>query len=148
MVSALTWQAANTSLTLEGNGSALTNDTIVEANDNAYNGDTVLATFGWLELVGTWATAPSDSSPSVNIYKTDQADGTNYEDAPVTGGTDVGSKFLAAIPVRKVTSAQRIVVGPIALPPHDRKFYCDNQTGQTLGAGWTLKLLYNNLEGQ
>ena len=150
MVAALNWEQDSNAgvLTLEGNGSALANNTIVEANDAAYNGDTDLDQYGWLELVGTWASAPTDTRPTVDIYITEQADGSNYSSAPVTGGTDVYDQFVISIPIRKVTSAQRKIVGPILLPPHDTKFYPDNQTGQSLGSGWTLKLFRNSTEAQ
>jgi hypothetical protein len=149
MVAAIKWEQANSadSLTLEGNGAALSNDTIVEANDNAYNGATDLDTYGWLEVTGTWTVAPSDNTPTLDIYITEAPDGTNYSSAPVTGGVDCHDQFLISIPVRKVTSAQRKVV-PIPLSPQLTKFYVDNQTGQTLPAGWTLKLFKNNPESQ
>lgn len=148
MVSAVKWEQTGTLVTLEGNGAALNNNTIAEANDAVYNGDTVLATHGWLEFTGNWSVAPSDDAPSIVVYAAEKADGTNHEDAPVTSGTDTEHQFRVNIPVRKIATAQRKVVGPILLPPHDVKFYIDNQTGQQLPAAWTLKLFYASLEGQ
>lgn len=148
MVSRLEWTAAHTVLALEASGASLATGTIVEANDAAYNGDTDFRTHGWLEFTGTFSVAPSVTAPVINVYIAQQADGTNYDDVPITGGVDCVQQFLLAIPVRKVTSAQRKVVGPFLLPPHDVKFYIDNQTGQTLSSAWTLKLFSNTLESQ
>lgn len=148
MPNAIKWETTQTAVTLEASGGALANDTIVQADDADYNGDTVLATYGWLEFVGTFASSPTDPSPFIGIYVAQQPDGTNFSDAPVTGGTDCSHQLVATIPVRKVATAQRKTVGPFLLPPHDARFYVDNQTGVSLNSGWVLKLNYNNLEGQ
>jgi len=147
MVSALKWEAASTSNTLVSSGASLANSTISAAS-TAYDNRTNLNTYGWLELTGTFSVAPSASNPVLNVYFAESADGTNYQDAPLTGGSDQGEMFVIAIPVQKVTSAQRIVVGPVALSPNAIKAYVDNQTGQTMSSTWTLKLYTNNLEGQ
>jgi len=150
MANAVKWQEASSvkSTTLEASGAALSDNTIVEANDSAYDGGTNLDQWGWLELVGTWGTAPDDVAPSVDVYITQAPDGTNYSSAPVTGGVDCGDQLLAIIPIRKVTSAQRKVTDMFRLPSHLTKFYIDNQTGQSLGSTWALKLFRNNDEIQ
>jgi len=147
MVSALKWEAASTSNTLVSSGASLSNNTISAAS-TAYDNKTNLNTYGWLEFTGTFSVAPSDTSPTLDIYFSESADGTNYQDAPLTGGADQGEMHVTSIPIQKVTSAQRIVVGPVALPPNALKAYADNQTGQTLSSAWTLKLYTNNLEAQ
>ena len=130
------------------NSTCYAKDVGISFGVDVLNGDDDLDQYGWLELVGTWASAPTDNRPTVDIYITERPDGSNYSSAPVTGGTDVYDQFVISIPIRKVTSAQRKVVGPILLPPHDAKFYIDNQTGQSLGSTWTLKLFRNNSESQ
>lgn len=149
MVSAVKWQAASTVtqiMTTQLDG--LANDTISTASTEVDN-STNLDTFAWLELNVTFPTAPSDDSPSVDVYMTQAPDGTNYQDNPVSGGTDQGHLFAASFPVQKVTTAQRLVIGPIPLPPHKFKLFLDNQTGQAMNStGNTLDIAVNNLEGQ
>jgi hypothetical protein len=149
MVAALNWEIANgTSITLEASGAALTDNTIVLANDVNYIGSTTLDTWGWLELVGTFGTAPDDTNPSVDVYIAMKSDGTTFASAPVTGGVDCGDQYLISIPIRKIATAQRKVSMMFKLPPHDTQFYIDNQTGQSLNSTWALKLVTNSLESQ
>lgn len=151
MPSALNWQGPNEALTLEGSGGSLSNNTIAETNDAAYDPAAATLTYqthGWLEFTGTWSVAPNDAAPTLDIYVAEAPGGTTYADAPLTGGADQSQAFRMALPIRKVTTAQRVVAGPFLLPPHPVKFYVDNQTGQTLSAGWTLTLHRNALEGQ
>lgn len=126
-------------VTLESSGAALTNDTIIEANDSTLDNRTKLDEYCQFELTGTFGTSPSDTVPSLDIYYTAQIDGTNYTDAPLTGGTDQGQTFLCSIPVRKISTAQRLFSPLVKIPPHQLKIYVDNQTGQSLNSTWTLK---------
>ena len=149
MVSAVKWQAAPTKtqiMTTQLDG--LANNTISSAStevDNSVN----LDTYAWLELNVTFGSAPSDANPTVDVYMAKAPDGTNYESAPLTGGAQQGHMFIGSFPVQKVTSAQRIVVGPIPLPPTKFQLYLDNQTGQAMAAnGNTLDIYTDNLEGQ
>jgi len=150
MVSAVKWEqdGAGNVTELESSGSLLADNTIVAASTvNA--GHTGLDLFGWIEFVGTWSVAPDDTVPTLNLYKSESPDGTNYSSDPVTGGTDCTDQFLIAIPIRKVTSAQRKVVqldSPI--PAWQLKIWVDNQTGQSLNSTWGLKLFKNNPESQ
>ena len=127
---------------------SLSNNTISSASsevDNSVN----LDTFYWLELNVTFGSAPTDANPNVDVYATKALDGTNYETAPVTGGTDCGYQYVGSFPVRKNTSAQNIQIGPFAMPPTKLKFYLDNQTGVAFPAsGSTVDIVVNNLEGQ
>lgn len=149
MPAKLLWQGANAQVILEANGGALADNTIVEANDLAYDA-AALDTYFWLELIAAWTTTPSDSDPKVVVYIQQAPDGTNYDDAPLTGGAQQYHKQLGVFPIRKVGSSttQRIVVGPFLLPPHPTKFYLDNQTGQSMNSGWDLNLYRNALESQ
>jgi len=125
--------------TLEATGSALANDTIVQANDAQITNRTDLDEYCQFELAGTFGTAPDDTVPTVDLYYTAEIDGTNATDAPLTGGTDQGQAFLCSIHVRKISSAQRLFSPLIKIPPHDLDIYVDNQTGQSLNSTWTLK---------
>ncbi|MFQ5433931.1 MAG: hypothetical protein ACE5FD_03560 [Anaerolineae bacterium] len=126
----------------------MANDTISAASTEVAN-QTNLDTLAWFELNVTFGTAPSDTNPTVDVYMATAPDGTNYETAPLTGGANQGHMFVGSFPIQKVTSAQRIVIGPIALPPTKLKVYLDNQTGQAMAAsGNTLDIITDNLEGQ
>jgi hypothetical protein len=149
MPSAIKWEGSQTSrgnvLSAELNN--LSNDTITAVGtevDNSTNHDTL----GWLEINVTFGSAPTDASPTLNLGISYAPDGTNYASPYVTGFIDQdGSQII--VPVRKVTSAQRLVVGPFSLDPAKLKFQLDNQTGVSFPAsGSTVELFTNNLESQ
>lgn len=149
-VSAILWQAAATSrgtiLTTQLN--ALANNTIT-AEGTAFDNSTNLDFYGWLELAVTFGSAPTDSVPTVDVYFSKSIDGTNYESAPVTGGVDCSDQWVCSFPVRKVTTAQKKIIGPILLPPGKWKASIDNQTGVAFPAsGSTLSLYTDNAEAQ
>ena len=143
---AVKWAGAPTRTTIMTTQlDGLANNTISGASsvvDNSVN----LDTYAWLELNVTFGVAPSDANPSVDVYIQKSLDGTNYEDAPLTGGAQQGHMFVGAFPIKKVTTAQRIQIGPIPLPPEKVQFYLDNQTGQSMAAsGNTLIIGVQNL---
>jgi len=150
MASKLIWEASFAScgnvLSMELN--SLANDTITAAG-SAVDNTTNLDVYGWLELNVTFGSSPTDSVPTVDVYMSISADGTNYASDPVTSGVDCGLQQIISIPTRKVTSAQRKVVGPFLLPPGKFKFLLDNQTGVSFPAsGSTVTLYTSNIEGQ
>jgi len=152
MPSVLKWEAASTANTLVSSGAVVANDSI-SGPSTAYDNSVNLNTYGWLEFVGTFGATPDASNPTLDIYMAQAPDGTNYQDAPLTGGANQTEMYVISIPVQKNTASQRITVGPIPLPPHKFQLYLDNQAGASastinLNSGWTLKLYTNNLEGQ
>lgn len=149
MPSAIKWEttSAQTSIMTTALNS-LANNTL-SAVSTEVNNSTGLNTYAWFEINVTFGVAPSDTAPTLDIYMTQAPDGTNYQSAPVTSGTDQAHLFFASVPVRKVTTAQRLVFGPYPLPPHKCSFYVDNQTGQSMAAsGNTVHIYTNNLESQ
>lgn len=150
MVSAVKWEAALSVVTgiITTALNALANNTISAVSTEVDN-SAGLDTFFWLELNVTFAVAPSDANPSVDVYATRALDGTVYETAPLTGGVDAGQTYIGSFPVQKVTSAQVLRIGPFGFEPMKHKFLLDNQTGQAFPAtGSTLDIATNNLEGQ
>jgi hypothetical protein len=135
----MAWDGSLASTTLVSSGSALSNDTI-SAVSSEFDNSSTLDTMGVLEIAGTFGTAPSDTSPTLDIYYTIAPDGTNYSDAPLTGGADQSQTFLVSIPVRKINTAQRLSSIMLPLPGAKLKFYVDNQTGQSLNSTWALKI--------
>lgn len=149
-VSPIKWQAGpvsrSTILTTELN--AHPNNTMSAAGTAIVN-TTNLDTLGELELKVTFVSAPTDAAPTVDVYFAKSLDGTNYSSAPVTGGVDCAQLFFVSIPVRKVTSAQVITVGPLLLPSGNWKPYVDNQTGVAFPATLsTLALYTENFEAK
>ena len=107
--------------------------------DNGTN----LDMYGVLELQVTFGTAPS-AGGYVEIYMVTAPDGTNYEDGSNT--VDPGThKLVDRIPVRAVTTAQRLSGRLIPLLPEKMKFLLYNGSGQAFPAsGSTLKLYTTN----
>lgn len=111
--------------------SAAFNNTVGQAGDG----------YNWcdLELVVTYGVAPT-ANTGVSVWLLQSQDGTNYEDgdASVTPARAPDAVF----PLRSVTTAQRIVVGRVPLPPGLIKVLTKNDgTGQAMAAsGNTVKL--------
>jgi hypothetical protein len=73
--------------------------------------------------------APSTSG-IVEVYFIPSLDGTNYSDGDATIAPPY-HLLVAAIPLRAVTTAQRIHYGSVRLPPCDFKPLVINKSGQT-----------------
>ena len=136
----MAWDGTLQSTTLLSTESALADNTISAASaevDNSSNLDTI----GFIEIsASTWATAPDDDFPTLDVYFTAAPDGTNHGNAPLTGGANQETLLAISIPIQKITSAQRIMSIAFALPNAKLKYYADNQTGQSLGANYVIKL--------
>ena len=104
--------------------------------DNGANKDM----YGQLELQVTFGTAPSVGG-FVEIYMVNALDGTNYEDGSNT--VDPGThKLVDRIPVRAVTTAQRLTGRMIPLEPAKTKFLLLNGSGQAFPASGSTLALY------
>jgi hypothetical protein len=104
--------------------------------DNGTN----LDMFGVLELQVTFGTAPV-AGGYVEIYMVAAPDGTNYEDGSAT--VDPGThKLIDRIPVRAVTTAQRLTGRMIPLLPEKTKFLLYNGFGQAFPASGSTLTLY------
>jgi len=81
----------------------------------------------------------------LELYMIKAPDGTNYEEAPVIGGTDRNT-LIATIPVPAGAGTKRVMTGLISLPPCPVKFYVGNQLNVTTTAsGNTLDVYTANL---
>lgn len=104
--------------------------------NNATNKDM----YGQLELQVTFGTAPS-AGGYVEIYMVNALDGTNYEDGSNT--VDPGThKLVDRIPVRAVTTAQRLNGRMLTLEPAKTKFLLVNGSGQAFPASGSTLTLY------
>jgi hypothetical protein len=119
---------------------ALANNTLSAASaaiNNASNLD-ILAN---LELV--LAALSPTTGAYIDIYIAEAVDGSNY---PTPSGADarlqLTMKLCTFFLGVTASTAQRITIRGVELPPTTFKLYLDNQAGVTLGAtGNTLKLL-------
>lgn len=102
--------------------------------------------YGDFELVVTYGTNPTVDT-TIDLYLARSADGTNYEDGSASVRPNPNA-FAGSFPVRAVTTAQRIVVRDVPLPPGLWKaIITNNATGQTFAAsGNTLKVRPHNLQ--
>lgn len=109
------------------------NDTVTWTNDD----DAPMAS---AVLSVTYATA-ADANSSIGLYaRMLDIDSTNDQDKP---DANYPHTFLGAFPLNDVTSAQYIAID-VSLPntqtSQDYQFYIENNGGQTISAGWTLKI--------
>ena len=108
--------------------------------NNATNKDR----WGKLELAATFGTAPS-AGGYVEIYAVTAPDGTNYEDG--SNSVDPGAhKLIDRIPVRAVTTAQRLTGRTMPLEPAKTKFLLTNGSGQAFPASGSTLTLYTTNE--
>jgi hypothetical protein len=91
--------------------------------DNSTN----LDQYGMVQLDVTFSAAPT-ANGYVGIYMVSALDGTNYEDG--SSSVDPGAhNLVATIPVRAVTTAQRLTSPVFALKPAKCKFIVQNKAG-------------------
>lgn len=126
----------STSFDSKANGAAIVLGTEL---DNATNLDThaiIEINLGSLNPTGV---------PYIELYMVKAPDGTNYEETPVIGGTDVNT-LVAHIPVPTGSATKRVMTGLIALPPTKVKFALGNQLNVTTAAsGNTLDVYTGRL---
>jgi len=104
------------------------------------NNATNMDMYGQLELQVTFGTAPT-AGGFVEIYMVNALDGTNYEDGSNT--VDPGThKLVDRIPVRAVTTAQRLNGRMLPLEPAKTKFLLVNGSGQAFPASGSTLTLY------
>lgn len=95
-------------------------------------------TLGEFELVVTFGTAPT-ANTGVAVWLLGQPDGTNYEDGS-SSVTPARAPDLV-LPVRAVTTAQRVTVRTIMAPGSWKALVKNDGTGQAFAAsGNTLKV--------
>lgn len=91
---------------------------------------TALAQYCSIDLLARFAVAPSVNG-TVDVYFVPAVDGTNYAD----GDGSVLPPFtslVASIPVRAVTTAQRVAKHYIPVPPFNFKPVAYNKSGQAM----------------
>lgn len=91
-------------------------------------------------LTCAYATAPT-ASTSVNLYaRLMNIDSTNDQ---ITPDANFGHVYLGSFPLNDTTSTQYIPLDvrlPNTYTSQVYEFYIENNAGQTMSAGWTLKI--------
>jgi hypothetical protein len=128
-----------TAKTLEASGAAVANGAVIQADDATYG---VVADGGSFPdavfaLVGTFATAPVEGAILALYAQVLDIDGTLDTDVPEA--TRPG-RFIGAFPVNNTTIAQPLELIAYDLPRLASYYVHNNGTGQSLSAGWTLKV--------
>jgi hypothetical protein len=117
---------------LANNNGALTTTAVSNSSD--------LDLYMDLECAVTFASSPT-AGTLLEIYLVRQVDGTNYEDA--AGGASPitpGNGFIGGFVLRAVTTAQRMIIPGVSVPPGDFKVLLVNKSGQAFPAsGSTVK---------
>lgn len=115
---------ANGAFSVAGDLSTWVND------DDAINASIV--------ILANFSVAPT-ANTSINLYaKLDNIQGTNDQDVP---NANFQHTYLGSFPLNDVTTAQYINIGislPNAYSSQEYIFYIENQSGQSLPAGWDL----------
>lgn len=138
------WVSRGTVLTTQLN--ALANDARSAAGSEIAN-QTNLDQLAILELLVTFAVAPA-AGAIVQIHMIQALDGTNYEDGSDTVDPGIHTA-IASIPVKAVTTAQRVRSNRFLIDPAKTKFILLNKSGQAFPAtGSTLTLYTTNDEVQ
>ncbi len=98
--------------------------------------------WGMFALNVTIATAPTDRSV-VELYIIPAPDGTNYDDSVAgAAGRAPSNSFVGSFELRNVTTAQKIPIWDVKMPPTKWKPFLINRSGQAFPAtGSTLKYI-------
>ncbi len=125
--------------TLEANGASIANNTLAQADDASYSvaSDGAYYPDAKFVLAATFATAPTEGTTLALYAQPLDIDGTNDADAPETTRPTV---FIGTFSVNNVTTAQYIELLAQDVPWNASYYLHNNSTGQTVSAGWTLKV--------
>lgn len=128
-----------TQKTLEANGASIANNALAQADDASY---AVVADGGGYPdaefvLTATFATAPTEGAALSLYARPLDVDGTSDTEIPeTTRPTYPVGVFI----VNNVTTAQLAICRARGLPMVANYYLHNNATGQTISAGWVLKV--------
>lgn len=125
--------------TLEANGASIANNTLAQADDASYSvaSDGAYYPDAKFVLAATFATAPTEGTTLALYAQPLGIDGTNDAEAPETTRPTV---FIGTFVVNNVATAQYIEMLAQDVPWNASYYIHNNGTGQTVSAGWTLKV--------
>ena len=125
--------------TLEANGASIANNTLAQADDAGYSVASDGAYYPDAKFVisVTFGTAPTEGTTLALYARPLDIDGTNDAEVPETTRPTV---FIGTFAVNNVTTAQYIELLAQDVPWSASYYIHNNGTGQTVSAGWTLKV--------
>lgn len=128
-----------TQKTLEANGASIANNTLAQADDANYSISADGAYFPDAKFVVsvTFGTAPTEGTTLALYARPLDIDGTNDAEVPEVTRPTV---FIGTFVVNNVTTAQPIELIAEDVPWNAAYYLHNNGTGQTVSAGWTLKI--------
>lgn len=131
-----------TPLTLEASGASISNNNVAQAVAATYNVSTNGGGYpdALFVLSCTFGTAPTENTAVVLLARPINIDSTNDSEPPENGAATFKGRYIGAFTLNNVTTAQYISLVAYDLPAEAEYYIWNNATGQTLSAGWTLKI--------
>ena len=125
--------------TVEASGASIANNTLAQADDASYSVASDGAYYPDAKFVisVTFGTAPTEGTTLALYARPLDIDGTNDAEVPETTRPTV---FIGTFVVNNVTTAQYIELLAQDVPWSASYYIHSNGTGQTVSAGWTLKV--------
>ena len=132
-------RAFGTIRTLEANGGSIANNAIAAADDADYSTATHGSNYPDAEFVAsfTFSVAPTEGTVLALIARTINIDGTADAEAPEATRAD---RFIGNFVVNNVTTLQYAACFGRNVPREASYYLLNSGTGQTVSAGWTLKV--------
>ena len=128
-----------TTKTLEANGESIANNTLARADDASYDivADGAYYPDADFVLTGTFGTAPTEGTVLAIYARPLDVDGTADTEIPETTRPTL---FIGSFVVNNVTTAQTMTLRAYDLPKKADYYVHNSGTGQTISAGWVLKV--------
>ena len=125
--------------TLEANGGSIANNAVVQADDATYDQVSDGAGFIYADFVlgFTYASAPTEGTVLALYARPLDIDGTNDAEVPEAARPTM---FIGSFVVNNVTTAQYAQLIERQVPKLASYYIHNSATGQTVSAGWTLKV--------
>lgn len=127
------------SKTLEANGGSITNNSVVQADDDTYGivGDGSNYPDAEFTATFTFSVAPTEGTVLALYARPLDVDGTTDTEVPEAARP---TKFIGSFVVNNVTTLQAAQTLARDVPTLASYYLHNNATGQTVSAGWTLKV--------
>jgi len=128
-----------TTKTLEANGASIANNALAQADDASYDQVADGAGFIYADLVATFTfgTAPTEGTVLALYARPLDIDGTADAEVPEASRPTM---FIGSFVVNNVTTLQAATLLERQVPPLADYYLHNVGTGQTVSAGWTLKV--------
>lgn len=131
--------AIGTPKTLEANGASITNGSVVQADDANYSISADGGNYPDAKFVASFAfaTAPTEGTVLALYARPLSIDGANNAEVPEATRPTV---YIGAFIVNNATTTQYAELVAQNVPWNAAYYLHNNGTGQTVSAGWTLKV--------